>query len=55
MDAMLVSDEMAICLLLCSLSLQPVSLHGPRDTQAQDKRIRDQRDSCYFYLEAKIL
>ena len=45
MDAMLVSDEMAICLLLCFLSLQHVSLHGPQDPQAHDKRIRDQRDS----------
>ena len=55
MDAMLVSDKMAICLLLCFLSLQHVSLHRPQDTQAQDKRIRDQRDSCYFYVESKIL
>ena len=55
MDAMLVSDEMEICLLLCFLSLQHVSLHGPQDTQAEDKRITDQRDSCYFYLESKIL
>ena len=48
MDAMLVSDEMLICLLLCFLSLQHVSLRGPQDTQAHDKRIRDQRDSSYF-------
>lgn len=48
MDAMLMSDEIVICLLLCFLSLQHVSLHGPQDTHAHDKRIRDQRDSCYF-------